>query len=194
MQAQYVEKFDPADEPESNLVDQMVTAVWRQYRIWAGEAALFDLKIRQQLLDASNQFPGIDSSGRFALAFKALADDSESLRLMQRYETNCRHQYDRALRNLLELRKPRPEPEPQYHPPTKVIFCGKKEKCDPNNPRPDCNFTHGPNSPSEPNPTSEQSETSNHEPTTTNQERKKENIPALPTLTPQRPAERQEVL
>ena len=106
LHAHYIEKFQPADEVEANLVDQMVAAVWRQYRLWAGEASLFDLKILQQHLEASSQFPDIDSSGRFALAFKALADESNSLRLMQRYETNCRYQYERALRNLLELRKP----------------------------------------------------------------------------------------
>ena len=104
--ATYIAKFNPADTVESNLVDQMVAAVWRQYRIWAGEAALFDLKILQQHFEATIQFPGIDCSGRFALAFKALADDTAALRLMERYETICRHQYDCALRNLLELRQP----------------------------------------------------------------------------------------
>ena len=134
----HVGKFKPADEAESNLVDQMVVAMWRQYRIWASEARLFDLKIQQQYIDATNQFPGLDSSGRFAVAFKALADDSETLRRQERYEANFRAQYDRALSNLLQLRK---LPPPPFTPPDKinVYFCPNKGgKCDDSNRHENC--------------------------------------------------------
>ncbi len=115
----YIETFQPANEPEHNLVDQMAVATWRLYRLYAAEAALFE---------PAAQVPAIDPSCRFIAAFKDLAGPSTMLYLMLRYEANARWQFDRALRNLNELRK---LPEPPFTPPSKVnvYFCPNKPDC-----------------------------------------------------------------
>ena len=46
--AAYYEKFQPADDVERDLVDEMVIAKWRQRRDWSNEAALFDLEMDRQ--------------------------------------------------------------------------------------------------------------------------------------------------
>ena len=44
----YYEKFQPADDVERDLVDEMIVAKWRQRRDWSNEAALFDLEMDRQ--------------------------------------------------------------------------------------------------------------------------------------------------
>src|SRR5215469_11330190 len=46
--AAYYEKFQPADDVERDLVDEMVIAKWRQRRDWSTEAALLDLEMDHQ--------------------------------------------------------------------------------------------------------------------------------------------------
>ena len=59
--ATYYEKFQPADDVECDLVDEMVVAKWRQRRDWSNEAALFDLEMDHQTkkVDAQYQKVGI---------------------------------------------------------------------------------------------------------------------------------------
>jgi hypothetical protein len=68
----------------------------------------------------------------FGLAFQNLAGNENALKLMMRYEANCRWQYDRALRNLLSLRKTAKDQAydgPIYGPGADVRFylCGKEK-------------------------------------------------------------------
>src|SRR5207245_10788953 len=106
----------------SPRVDERVVANWRLYRIWAGEAAMFDNKMQALLPNPEprtqrtgrggghneDEKPG-DAASRcarvseenperlFGQAFEELAGNENALKLMMRYEANCRWQYDRAL-------------------------------------------------------------------------------------------------
>ena len=114
--AAYYEKFQPADDVERDLVDEMVIAKWRQRRDWSNEAALFDLEMDRQTKKIDAQFEKIDHACRYALAFRALADESKSIQLLTRYETAHRRSYYKALTTLLQLRaelQPNPEPQPE---------------------------------------------------------------------------------
>src|SRR5260370_42209167 len=52
----YYEKFQPADDVERDLVDDMVISKWRQRRDWSNEAALFDLEMDHQTKKLDAQY------------------------------------------------------------------------------------------------------------------------------------------
>jgi len=111
--AAYYVKFQPDDDVECDLIDEMVIAKWRQRRDWSNEAALFDLEMDRQTKKVDDQYQKIDHACRYALAFRALADESKSIQLFTRYETSHRRSYYKALTTLLQLRaalKPAPDP------------------------------------------------------------------------------------
>jgi hypothetical protein len=117
--AQYIDRFQPADDVEMALVEEMAAAFWRQRRSWAIETRLFDNAIETDLSP--------DAIGRIAGAFSTLAA-TPSLALIHRYETRLHNIYQRALRSLLLLRAERMPNEPnpdsehaqdQPQPPTR---------------------------------------------------------------------------
>lgn len=120
----YYEKFQPADDVERDLVDEMVISKWRQRRDWSNEAALFDLEMDHQTKKVDSQYTKIDHACRYALAFRALADESKSIQLLTRYETAHRRSYFKALATLLQLRAElnpdlgpaEPSPDPPIQP------------------------------------------------------------------------------
>ena len=85
--AAYYEKFQPVDDVERDLVDEMVSPNWRQRRDWSNEAALFDLEMDNQTKKVDAEYKKIDHASRYALAFRALADESKALQLAARDET-----------------------------------------------------------------------------------------------------------
>src|ERR1051326_6466091 len=79
--AAYYEKFQHADDVECDLVDQMVIATWRLSRDWSNEAALFAPQMAHQTKKVDPQYQKISPPCRYALAFRALADESKSIQL-----------------------------------------------------------------------------------------------------------------
>ncbi len=109
----YWKHFRPRNLVEADLVIEMVGARWRLRRIWSHETALLDTEIDKRLPpDPDPDDPGIDVLVEQALAFKTLADESNSLEMLHRYETRYRRCYERALRNLQQLRENDP-PDPK---------------------------------------------------------------------------------
>ena len=110
--ASYYEKFQPTDDVERDLVDEMIVAKWRQRRDWSNEAALFDLEMDRQAKEIAAKYEKIDHACRYAKAFRALADESKAIQLFTRYEAAHRRSYYKALSTLLQLRtglKPTPD-------------------------------------------------------------------------------------
>lgn len=132
MRDNFMQIHQPANDVECCLVDEMVVANWRLFRMWAAEASVVDRKIRAQFPDSSPP-PELDLIDRFGQVFEIFADRENALKLMTRYEANCRWQYDRALRNLDSLRKSaagQPEPQRPVIPPgtaVKIFYCPKKK-------------------------------------------------------------------
>jgi hypothetical protein len=108
----YYEKFQPADDVERDLVDEMVVAKWRQRRDWSNETALFDLEMDRQTKELDAKYDKIDHACRYALAFRALADESKAIQLFTRYETSHRRSFYKALATLLQLRTAQLPPAP----------------------------------------------------------------------------------
>ena len=117
----YLARFEPQDQVELDLVDQMVAARWRLERIWTIESAVIEIKMRTQEPQVERDFAIIDQETRTAVAFEGLAEDSKVLQLVSRYESRYQRNYSNALKTLLLLRASSPlpnEPNPKNeHPP-----------------------------------------------------------------------------
>ncbi len=117
----------------------MAVARWKLWRNWTIHTALLEVETVKQDPAAGNA-PVIT-----ALAFKSLADSSQSLHLLHRYEVSLDRQYSRALNNLL---KGRAAAQPAQRAEPTVIPAPAAE--DPQN------FPNEPNLPPEPAPPSRQ--------------------------------------
>jgi hypothetical protein len=92
----YKEKFQPRDEVESDLVEEMVVAKWRQQRLWAIEAAAIDFRMERQRRE-TKEIKSTDEPTRSALAFTGVEAGEKSMSLFLRYEGRMRRNYKRAL-------------------------------------------------------------------------------------------------
>src|SRR2546430_17462073 len=108
----------------------MAISKWLQRRDWSNEAALFDREMDEQTKKVDAQFPKIGHATRYALAFKALADQSKAIPLFIRYATAHQRAYHKAMETFLKLRAklpPSPPPEPNQEvseaQPLEEDFC-----------------------------------------------------------------------
>jgi hypothetical protein len=114
---QHIDRFQPADDVEMNLVEEMVAAAWRERRSAGLQTQLFN-----------QEFDDLENSGddlRHTLkTFNKLAT-SPAIALLQRYETRYHLTYHRSMATLMKLQKTRqaesaipnePKPEPNPDP------------------------------------------------------------------------------
>jgi hypothetical protein len=90
--------FAPATEFEAELVQEIAAARWRLRRAWAIETNLFDDEMQ------SRKDKSAAEGVRLARAFRSLADKSNALNLVTRYENRLRRNFQTAL-ELLEKQK-----------------------------------------------------------------------------------------
>jgi hypothetical protein len=106
----YIERFQPADEVEMDLIDDMISARWRLQRIWTMQTAGLELQMDRQEEEIKKTFTRIDHATYTTVAFTTLANTDKALQLMLRLETTLNRMYNRALKTLQELQKHRPKP------------------------------------------------------------------------------------
>ena len=117
LRAAFLKRFAPKDEVELELVDEMVGAKWRLRRIRSMESDLMDMRMEEhdEFLKERRENPS--ARRRQTMAFKSLADTSQSLTMLTRYETRLQRTYERAFDNLKKLRAfPYPEEAPEQAP------------------------------------------------------------------------------
>ena len=101
----YLLEFQPQGPVELDLVEEMVAAKWRQRRLRAIEAELFE----EEMCDIEQRFrqDGEDYN-KLSVLTRAYQRQAEStLALLTRHEARLERAYSRALKNLLELQRPR---------------------------------------------------------------------------------------
>jgi hypothetical protein len=103
MSEDFIARFQPADGVELALVEEMLSAFWRQRRAWAIETRILDTAMSNEC--------AADGLTRLANAFVA-ASAQPSLQLIQRYETRLHRIFQRALSNLVLMRSLDKQPEP----------------------------------------------------------------------------------
>lgn len=140
----YLDTFKPTDPVQFDLVTEMVAAKWRQRRAWRLETATLDLEVMRGRDEVDQEFNHIDSETRLAVAHESLCNKTNPLASIRRAEAAAIRQYDRALKNLLALRKagiapsplpltadlqnePEPEPAPEVSPAVNENACLQNE-------------------------------------------------------------------
>jgi len=102
-----VEEFQPVNEFEQRLVEEIASAKWRLRRAWTVETALWDREMDEQHEEFSRSYRMSDEGTRQALAFKALAEKGKALSLIGRYESRLKRDYRNAIKALEERRQNR---------------------------------------------------------------------------------------
>jgi len=124
----YMEKFQPQDGVETNLVYEMVAAKWRQQRVWMNETTALELEMDDQQIDIDEHEAkggeklNMTNPRRMAMAVTRMANNENTLELLLRYETSFSRMHDRAMKALFRLREesnlrndPKPDPPPQLN-------------------------------------------------------------------------------
>jgi len=115
--ASYLEEHQPQTPTERSLIESMAAARWRQERVWTLETAAMNNQIRRPRYVEGDDFPT-----QAYLAFHALANESPSFALLNRYEVRFERQFRAALAALQKLQAQRtrvasgkaaPEPDPE---------------------------------------------------------------------------------
>ena len=104
-QERYYQRFLPMNQPEVDLVDQMIAAIWRLRRIAAVESAAVDHAIDAQRVDLDAIYKALEQETRTHFALEKLHLDSGAMATYQRFQAAQLRQYDRAFRNLQTLQK-----------------------------------------------------------------------------------------
>jgi hypothetical protein len=109
----YMERFQPAGQPEADLVETMASARWRLNRLVAIESRLFEKEMVLHDAEISGQFKEIDGEGKLACVFDRCANEGKALNMLLRYEGQLNRTYDRAFRQLQVLQKSKPPAPPK---------------------------------------------------------------------------------
>ena len=107
LSATLYDTFDPIDEHERNLVDTMVSAIWRRSRCLSIETAgISHLLLKQRTAGLPPTQPALAATYDFV--FRALVSnpaEQHTLDLLHRYEARHTRAYERAVKALLAYRK-----------------------------------------------------------------------------------------
>src|SRR3974390_683178 len=93
----YMDDFQPTTKSQADLVERMAAATWQMNRMAEMETDLLDTEMADMEEKLKKEEWEISESAKLALAFKSLADNSKSLALLLRYQTQHSREYDRAL-------------------------------------------------------------------------------------------------
>jgi hypothetical protein len=112
--------FSPVGPMEDSFVETMALSKWRQMRLVGMEKAGIHHQIQAERdarieHSAPTGISPLDPATTAYLAFTTLARQTRSLELMNRYETRCDRQYERALSRLFEAQARR-----------KALFAGRE--------------------------------------------------------------------
>jgi hypothetical protein len=93
-------RYQPTDEIENELVEDIAFCLWRLRRVRGVESALWDITMEDQAEELEAKYSTPTELTRKAHAFRGEA----SLQLVARYEGRLRRAYDRAVDNLAKYR------------------------------------------------------------------------------------------
>ena len=100
--------YKPQGEHERHLVWQIAGTIWRERRLWDTETALIDMEMDRQLITVPTLPNGQpDEAIRTAKAFEALADKSNAMSLLLRYQSRMIRTRERALESLQKIQAER---------------------------------------------------------------------------------------
>ena len=104
----YIESFQPADQPQLDLVETIAAARWRLNRLVDMEATILEKEMLLRRQDMAKIFKTISEAEKLAWVFDHMANNGKGLQLLLRYEGQLNRTYDRALKQLQSLQKTNP--------------------------------------------------------------------------------------
>jgi hypothetical protein len=99
----YLERFQPIDGVERDLVRKLIAASWREKRMDVMEAQLIELEIDRQRPEVAARFEMIGGETRQTLAFFGTENITEAFARLHRYQAAARRSYSAAFKALREL-------------------------------------------------------------------------------------------
>ena len=106
----YILRFEPRDQVENDLVEQIVWANWKMRKIWMNETSVIGLQVAFDRDKVNMEWLTPNPQDREALATVECLKESKALDLFQRYSRSLASQAERAVKLLLELKKLRLPP------------------------------------------------------------------------------------
>jgi len=128
----YMESFQPAYQPQHDLIETMAAARWRLNRLQEIEANLFEKEMVLRASEMAKELKEMTEGEKLAWVFDRMANQGKSLAMQIRYEGSLNRTYERAFKQLQVLQKNRPIPpeeqpkeklqnEPKPHPASPVV-------------------------------------------------------------------------
>ena len=103
--------FQPKGAMEDSFIETMALSRWRQMRVVGMEKAGLHHQIKTErdvrIGSAQSGLTPLDPATTAYLAFDTLAHHKRTLELLNRYETRCDRQYERALNRLMKAQDKR---------------------------------------------------------------------------------------
>jgi len=112
----HIDRFQPQDQLEHMLVVQMAQTLWRSFRIAPAEASLILIQMHRMTPAINIEFTSVTSADAFALATAQLHSHGQGPTHLTRLEARLQRQYNRLLRQLIEIRQNFPAQPPVQHP------------------------------------------------------------------------------
>ncbi|MFN3326985.1 MAG: hypothetical protein ACK5AZ_26120 [Bryobacteraceae bacterium] len=103
----YVADLKPETDVEMDLVEEMVAAKWRIYRVWHMETGIFDIETYHLEAELEERYTDFEETLRSAFTLRKLAENPNALNYLSRHEGRLRRIYNQALQNLLQLQERR---------------------------------------------------------------------------------------
>ena len=125
---QFHESLKPVGFLETELVDEIASARWRQQRCIVFETALIDRKIDEQAAWFDEKFEYLDLETRGALGLNAKTNLTKALRDLSTFEQRHRRTYEKAMRELKVMQKERKESTVYEAPPAQIAVINAVNK------------------------------------------------------------------
>ena len=106
----YIDRFQPQNPVEFELVTTMAAARWRLRRLVNIETGMYYNNLLDRRKDMDRERADMTNDDRLAWVFKRLTDNSQSVSMVVRYEGTLTRTHDRAFRQLEALRAPKKSP------------------------------------------------------------------------------------
>ena len=113
---EYVARFEPRDQVEYDLVEEIVRDKWQMRQSWIYERALQGLQAIQDAEKTDRAWKTLGEHERQALALRSSLDQSTTIPNVQRYGRSLALQAERAMKLLMELKKQPLPPELRNEP------------------------------------------------------------------------------
>jgi len=99
----YMESFQPADQPQHDLIETMAAARWRLNRLQEIEANLFEKEMVLRASEMAKELKEMTEGEKLAWVFDRMANQGKSLAMQIRYEGSLNRTYERAFKQLQQL-------------------------------------------------------------------------------------------